>query len=426
MNNINLSSFNELLPFLIHHYQTQLLKNENLKNLQTQNLQKVKIKDNFYFFVENEFVYQNDCDLRRERYFTGYAMTINLIKLSKHEPVIYKIFSDYSNSGFNQNEMRTIYEKVNLYIKEKFENNLNNRFIGCVRDNNNNHSLCIESELNFECRTDPYHDIFNILKHIYLNKQTQVLENFEKCSNFKYENLKYFQDIIQKKLKNRIPKINSGFVSSAKKNSNKQKRRGCKQREIWMPKSDTASLEKFIVPINRLFKMNYFEKIEDILVNRINTVDQNLEKRKEKALLMIKFIILLKNILNFQNQYVNVQNMENYRQYFAQLSNYKFPNSQIKCLNSLQESMRTNISTFEELLENNIKFKPKFFSTQIIEGEKGHLRYHNCGDLPTKRQCEKWFEEAESGVNVKILSEFGRVSANFSPLPQGISTINRL
>lgn len=371
--------------------------------------------ENFYFFVENEFMFYNDCDLiangTGNEYFVGYAMTINLTRLSKFGRTFYKIYKEFSRSSRDKNDMEEIYRRAQKYIQDNFIiNDGNSKFIGCVRDDNSTHEYCVEGILNFPCRSDPTHDIFNIMKNIYLDEPLQ-LQNYDNHAGHLiicYSDLRKFLYEFENDGSPEIPIVRVGWQSNFPDPS----------RSILISGTNTK-LEQFILPFQRLFIINYFEKINEML-----DFVQNPERKgkKEKAKSLVNFILLLKKILKFQEKlFYCEQNIESYKNFFLELSKYNFSmNSNLRCLNSLKTSMETNLVTFSELVENGIKFKPEIFSTQIIEAEKGHLKYNNCGNMPSLSQCERWFENGINGdfdEDLTISSEFGQVEVQFSKLP---------
>lgn len=128
----------------------------------------------FYFLIENEFMCQS---IKRKPQF---AMTINLVEFSfdfKNENIkkqVWKIFYKISQFGYGkpgenakstqQNNIKELHEKSAEYVETKFIiKDPNKIFIGWVRDGHDCYNLCKENN-----RTDPIHDIFNILKNIYV------------------------------------------------------------------------------------------------------------------------------------------------------------------------------------------------------------------------------------------------------------------
>lgn len=118
-----------------------------------------------------------------------------------------------------------------------------------------------------------------------------------------------------------------------------------------------------------------------------------------------------------QHRFVTHDDIQNLENYLKELRHYKFLNNNIRCLENLKTSTKTNLKTFKTLKASSIRFKPSCFSTQLIEAEKGYLRYVNCGDLPTESQCNCWFKYVQAGTEkMELSSEFGRVKVKFEKL----------
>ena len=104
------------------------------------------------------------------------------------------------------------------------------------------------------------------------------------------------------------------------------------------------------------------------------------------------------------------------------LSKFDFDNrnrrESIRCLDSLKSSISANIQFFKE---QKTSFKPIWFSTQMIEAEKGILRYQSCNSPPTKNLCTEWFGKAVRGeIDDICYSEFGSCHIKFAPVPHSI------
>lgn len=372
----------------------------------------------FYFFVENEFVCQRNNDLMstadEDEVFSSYAITVNFMNFSTNQnenqdPKVNKIYSSFSDTGFNKNQMYKVYRKAEEYIELNFalcENN-SKVFIGCVRDDNNTHKFCTKDYLKFSHWTDPFHDIFNILKHIYTNENLKV-NNLQ----FNYGDLEWFLDFLRRfnpSVYNLLPKV--GYFDLNKQKSSKEEN----LQKIWIPNKKSVQLEKFISPLRHLFSMNYFERLfcEAKLFPSVSFK------------WLLEFILLLKKILNFvENDFINEDTFKTYYDLYIELREYSFMKKNIRCLNSLTETMQTNIKFYKVF---QVPFKPKWFSTQGIEAEKGHLRYKSKNYLPTIDHCKEWFnktmcEGIDSKMNLMGCSEFGEYHLRFDPLPEG-STI---
>jgi len=345
----------------------------------------------FYFFIENEFICRPNINLKIESsvIYSSQAITINLVNFtSKGIGEVYKIFENVSTSGYNQTEMVNLYQNVKDHINVNFIANDNNKiFIGCVRDDNGTHERCNQEILEFTCRTDPIHDIFNILKNIYLSK----VVIFDGICRFNYGNLRS----LLPSLYHSIPIVE--YYDLSNKSIDRKIQR------IWIPDRDRA-LKYFMEPIRYLFSIKYYKRLN-------NEVPDNDVKAKS----VLKFILLLQKILKFiQEKIIDSETIEVYRELHNELKKYSFKDQTIRCLESLENTMLTNIEFFE-LYE--VPFKPIMFSTLMIEAEKGKLRYEAYNDAPTVDKCKEWFETAMVlGSNVDALSEFGKCALNFKPL----------
>lgn len=323
----------------------------------------LKEKKKFYFFIENEFVVQTPTEKRL-------MMTINLVKLSKEEPVLYKIYwKDFKRRDDDDKKevMKKTYESVGNFVRDNFIPSCDPSasFIGCVRDDNESHKLCKSDILGFECRTDPTHDIFNILLNIIINKST-----------------------IEKRTENGVSRIS---FSDELRTS--------------IPNLPTDKfLETFVRDMVPIFS-------HQLLSHELYDVELD-----ENDKMMIEFIKLLKKIYQIQNEDATQEVLHNYKQYYQELKPFSFENA-IRCLESLKQTMNTNINTFEELLNNNIKFKPKDFSTLVIEGEKWLLRANEKPDDPADiNNCIDWFKKVQIGRETEELdfkSGFGLIKAKF-------------
>lgn len=225
----------------------------NFKTLNLQNVQAIKSASikvskyqlkrpkDYYFFIENEFICQSDCNLLQNEYSIKYFTTVNLIKLSRDlDPVAYKIYFRCSEFGLCNLDMKKLYKQIGQYIKDKVISKNGSAFIGCVRDDNETHKFCTEEILKFKCRTDPVHDIFNILKSIYVisNNSYQILkyENGNDSVRFCYKDLQTFLD---KYGTSSLPKVGYFNLKKVEKLDS--------QKRIWMPNKN-IQLEKFIIP----------------------------------------------------------------------------------------------------------------------------------------------------------------------------------
>ena len=149
-----------------------------------------------------------------------------------------------------------------------------------------------------------------------------------------------------------------------------------------------------------------------------NLLHENTDNKFKEAQSLIKLILILQNIYEMQHRFVKPEDIQNLKHYYQELKRYKFQNSNIRCLENLKTSMKTNLKTFKNLNSSCIKFKPSYFSTQLIEAEKGYLRYENCGNLPTESQSKSWFKHTQTGTEeMELSSEFGRVKVKFDKLP---------
>ncbi|CAG9799691.1 unnamed protein product [Chironomus riparius] len=386
---------------------TKFLKYKNVqtfKSTQVVQYQAKRPKD-FYFFIENEFICQSDCNLFQNEFSVKYFSTVNLIKLSRDlDPVAYKIYFDCSEFGLGKADMKKLYKQIEQYIKDKFMS-IDSAFIGCIRDDNETHQFCTEANLKFKCRTDPFHDIFNILKNIYVvsNNSYQVLkyQDGNDSVQFSYKDLKLFIDMHGT---TSLPKV--GFFDTKKFGKLESHKR------IWMPNRN-IQLEKFISQFRCLFSINYYLKIQHLLQETKGYKNKFIEAQS-----LIKLILLLQNIYEMQHRFVKLEDIQHLEHYHKELKRYKFQNNNIRCLKNLTTSTKTNLETFKYLNKSFIKFKPSYFSTQSIEAEKGYLRYQNCGDLPTESQCKSFFKHTQAGTaEMKLSSEFGRVKIKFDKVP---------
>ncbi|KAL7020706.1 hypothetical protein ACKWTF_011616 [Chironomus riparius] len=182
-----------------------------------------------------------------------------------------------------------------------------------------------------------------------------------------------------------------------------------RDQRVWIPNKNRP-LKTFMRPIRYLFSIDYYESI-DINIRDIETGAKEI----------LRLILLLKKILKFiQEQIIDSVTVENFRDFYNQLIRYSFQNVNqglrynIRCLNSLKATMKTNIDFFDG---NQVPFKSIMFSTLMIEAEKGKLRYESFDDVPTIIQCENWFRTAMTeGSYLNAFSEFGRCASNFVPL----------
>lgn len=346
----------------------------------------------FYFFVENEFVCQPDVNLLEAPpiNYSSNAITINLVSFtSKGIKEVSKIFGQVTPNVYGQGEMVNLYNETKDGINLNFINNdVNKLFIGCVRDDNGTHRNCTQENLGFICRTDPIHDIFNILKNIYLSKGIIVDDNLR----VDYGDL--FQ--LLRSLYGLIPIV--GYYDLANVYVDNRNQR------IWIPDRE-RSLKYFMEPIRYLFSINYYEKVDSMIPDNMIGA---------KAILQL--IFLLKKILKFtQETIIDAVTINVYRDLYNQIQKYSFEDIQIRCLNSLKTTMKTNIKFFEE---HKVPFKAILFSTLMIEAEKGKLQYEACFDPPTTTQCNNWFDAAmmEGFSDLDAYSEFGKFTLNFSPL----------
>jgi len=349
----------------------------------------------FYFFIENEFICRPNLDLTTvsSTIYSSQAITINLVNFtSKGIGEVYKIFKNVSPNGYDQNEMVNLYQNIKDHINANFiANDKNKIFIGCVRDDNGTHERCNQEILKFSCRTDPIHDIFNILKNIYLLKNDTYQRIIYDGNFFNYGDLR----MLLPPLYDSIPIVE--YYDLSNKSIDRKIQR------IWIPDRDRA-LKYFMEPIRYLFSINYYEKVNN------EVPDSNVEAKS-----VLKFILLLKDILMFnQEEIINSVTIEVYRELHNELKKYSFENQAIRCLESLKNTMKTNIDFFENY---KVPFEPIWFSTLMIEAEKGKLRYEACNDAPTVAKCKNWFETAmKEGSNLIAFSEFGKCTLNIEPL----------
>lgn len=287
-----------------------LQKTQTFKIVQNHKKQVRKSKT-FYFFIENEFICRSDCNLFHNEYSIKYFTTVNLIKLSRElDPVTYKIYFQSSEFGLCKRDMKKLYKQIGEYINCEFISKNESAFIGCVRDDNETHKLCTESNLKFKCRTDPIHDIFNILKNIYVstNNSYQFLkfEDRNDSVKFCYNDLKIFLD---KHANLSLPKVGFFDIKKDEKFMN--------HKRIWMPNRN-VQLEKFIIPFRCLFSINYFLKI-----NKFLQETEGYKIEYKEAYLLVKLILILQNIYEMQHRFLKREEIQNLENYLEELNNFK-------------------------------------------------------------------------------------------------------
>lgn len=361
----------------------------------------------FYYFIENEFICRPNLNLQEElieyQNYSSYAITVNLVQFSSvHDMKVHKIYSNFSEIGLQADDMDKFYKQIGEYVISNFIGDDQNKiFLGCVRDDNGSHENLTFQNLGFHNRTDPIHDIFNVLKNIYLKNDITYVDNENNLqSSFSLNSLTSFIAQLQYSEQitdNALPIV--GYFDPKRLTAKESSRR------IWIPNMD-FKLEAFIEPLKYLFSINYYEKLHDVVGNG----DENLETKY-----LLNFIILLKKLLNFQNEVVDDRNIGDYQQFLTDLSKYEFDNNYKRCLKSLRRSIETNIEFYND---HKTSFKPIWFSTQMIEAEKGLLRYQSFNTKPTVAECVNWFKKScNGGVDEVGYSEFKKCDLKFDSRP---------
>ncbi|CAG9809563.1 unnamed protein product [Chironomus riparius] len=345
--------------------------------------------------------------------YSSYAITVNLVQfISVDEMKVYKIYYNFNEVALKTDDMEKLYKQVYEYVNKNFIRNDETKiFLGCVRDDSGTHKKMNFTKLDLAYRTDPIHDIFNVLKNIYINNGLSYVGKKNKMKRtISKSDLSAFIETIEPKMRSALPIV--GYFDPKTLSAEE-----CAKR-IWIPNQE-YKLEGFIVPLKHLFSINYYEKLLDIVGKKSKTKKET--EINTKARRLLKFIVLLKKILNFQYELISDENFNEYEKFLSELSAYDFQNELIRCLKSLKGTIKTNIKFFKK---HKTPFKPIWFSTQMIEAEKGSLRYQSCNATPTIDECVNWFERSiEGGVDEVGYSEFGQCRLKFDSLPNEISRI---
>lgn len=325
----------------------------------------------FVFFVENEMkIIPND----QNKYYS----TINAVLMNKNGKVqIFKIDAQFTVDGLESDQNVLYFPRAKEYVVENFPDA---QFLGCVRDNNVTHNLVTtekfaQRDYDLTCFSDPYHDIFNSTKKILIGN------NNLKYTNGNENTMLRWSDIVAE----------NDFLNDFR----------------------SADYPGLLETHARVIVQNYF------MHNRFERIIHQSHNGRR----VLEFLALLKEILELMEKRFNAKILNSFKICYEKLNRYNWDISYDQdSLIWLKRSMQFWIEFYETY---EIQFKAKYFSTQLIEAEKGYLRTYDMiqneprqnSINPPKNDCEFWTNRAIAGdVDVEGTSGFGTVHIVFSPL----------
>lgn len=321
------------------------MASEVTKLVESLTIEKKDLKS-IVFFVENEFkVRPKVTVIETSKGFvvdTGnYYSTINAVLIDHNGGMkVFKVDAQFTQDALTTDENVSYFQRAKEYIEKNFveENLLTTNFVGCVRDQNFSHKKITLEKLKMICRNDPYHDIANIAKNIIENQATISYRVNDVTIFIQWSDLNTFSKF----------GFNYGENNFAE---------------------DHAKAMRF------LYENNFFEQM------------LNMYRDKPNLNAMANFFLLMKKLLELLEKSFDDSVCENFRDVADELEKYSGTAD-------IVNSIRGFIALYEE---HKIPFKANHFSTQMIEAEKGYLRYHACPKKARKKQS------ASSGQRTPLL-----------------------